>query len=96
MKKSRFSNQRWHKCEVHWRDSLSSSTVWHYPQTVIDEESDNDNNIMVSRGYAFHQDKNYLYLALTAHFRDGKVQAFGDKLKIPNGCIIKTYYGKKA
>jgi len=96
MKKSRFDGGRWHKVEVHWRDSMSYKPIWQDPGEFCVDEVGDDGHVMVSRGFAYAEDRHYLYLALSVHFHQGCVQAFGDTMRIPKGSIIKTYYGKRA
>lgn len=82
----------WRKAEIHWRDSISLLQPWHDPQSCIEEGKNDHQDFIISSGFLFHRNKYYTYLALSMSLSNGKVVRFGDVLKIPNNCIIKTFY----
>ena len=94
MKKIRsLKNNRWRKVEVHWIDSFSNDkTGWFHPEEFIDTWHNRDLDLFVTVGFAFDQDDDYLYLAMSAHFEDNKIVAFCNVFKIPVGCIGDVFY----
>ena len=86
-------NNRWWEVRVQWIDSVVySKPAWFEPEESKKEHHNSYADLMVTCGFAFDVDDQYLYLARSAHYCGEHVVSFGDMMKIPLGCITKIEY----
>ena len=81
------TTKNWSRVWVIWIDSAKfRQPWWSYEDFAKESKSPAE---MWSCGYKFHEDKNFVYLATSLQWEDGKVVMFGNITSIPKGCIKK-------
>jgi len=78
----------WHRVEIDWIDSTSvrvGGKTWHPYQEVEDVMESAE--CLVTSGYKFGENKEYVMVAMSMTVQDGQPVLFGDPMLIPKGCI---------
>ena len=86
--KNKKKDGTWQRVEIHWLDSVSiriSGKSWHTYQEVKAVMDSTD--CLVTTGYKFEDNKDYVAVAMSMTMQDGMPVLFGDPMLIPKGCI---------
>lgn len=91
MKKKKEFNE-WKRVSILWIDSVDirlNKKSWHHYDEIKDHMSDLSGHYMMTTGYQFYENDDYITLARDISFEENNAALFGGIISIPKGCIKK-------